>query len=437
LSGTIELPPDPLLDQQADQIIPILDKIHIRGVDNLSSADVKRYAGEHSSLDDFVRIEWIDDTSANLLYGDAHAAAEALTALTNVEGLNIATEQIPTLQLRPAKSFSTNPDSKLFVRQSTNVDVKRKGAHDASRYYLLNPEHDPRERKKFQENRRHRGKRGSDEDGDYNRRHFDDNELKRRRQDPSTAFDVNMYDEDTAAPRDGRRKRARGLREEEDLFSNRSGHSADGRLRNRSASPARDGDGMRGFDSDDNARYRSRHRRRSASPKRPAGNRNIGKELFPSGSTASTSSHVQSNVSKELFPAKVTAPSTGLRSSIELFTSKRQSFSNHRRKDAVDASGSGHAEFFASSATPPPTRERSLADRITGRPSTASDDIRIRGAADMQDMSIKGAGGMSIRGMANAGRDKDLFPLKAGNNVGKELFGDGLPGSRRKEDLFS
>jgi hypothetical protein len=125
-----------------------------------------------------------------------------------------------------------------------------------------------------------------------------------------------------------------------------------------------------------------------------------------------------------------------MRSTMELFPSKRQSFSNHRRKDAVDASGSDTAEFFANS-TPPPTRERSLAERITGRPSTANvDGIRIRGAAE-EDV------GISIRAAASSQTPtvKELFPLKSGSNVGKELFGESIKGRggrrRKAEDMFS
>jgi hypothetical protein len=387
-----------------------------------------------------VRIEWVDDTSANVLYDPPQAAEEALVALTDTTHLDAAAENVPSLQLRPAKPFSSHPESNLFVRQSTNADAKKKGAHEASRYYLLNPDQDPWERKKHTEPRRpQRGRRNSNENGDYNRRRFDDNEHKRRRNDQSAGFDVNMYDEDGPAVRDERRKRARfGTKKGEDLFSSRSTHSVDGRLRNRSSSPGRDGDGTMGFDSDGDYRQRSRiARRRSPSPNRTAP-KNTGKELFPSGTGGSSLADAapSNNAVRELFPVKSSSGST-LRSSLELFPNKRQSFSNHRRSYAFDASTGEGAEFFATSLTPPPARERSLADRITGRPATASDNVRIKGLAEERGISIRGMGGMSIRGTAGSA-DKELFPLKAGNNVGKELFGDKLSGSRRKaQDTFS
>jgi hypothetical protein len=119
---------------------------------------------------------------------------------------------------------------------------------------------------------------------------------------------------------------------------------------------------------------------------------------------------------------------------MDLFPNKRGSFSNHRRSDAVDASArNDKAEFFSSTPSP---RERGLAERITGRPNSASgtpDDIHIRGAANA-GILIRGA----ATGQANV---KELFPLKAGSNVGKELFGEkikGRGGPRQKaEDMFS
>jgi hypothetical protein len=400
---------------------------------------VKQYASEHYSIDEFVRIEWIDDTSANLVYSEEFVAQEALSALTDGALLNMQAADIPLLQLRPAKAMSANTNTSLFVRLASTIDVKKKGAHEASRYYLLNPEHDPRERKS---QGRSRGNRASDDDGDYNRRRFDDFEHRRRRNDDSNAFSVNMYDDDAgegfASATSSERKRTR--RSGEDLFANRTGRATDGRLRNRSASPGRVGDGTRGFGTDYESDSRRGARQRTRSPAR---GRNSGKELFPAGG-----SPAPSKAAKELFPAKqAPAESGSMRAAMDLFpaggASKRQSFSNHRRKGAMDASGSDSAAgyFAGASSTPPPPSagERSLAERITGRPSTASVDgsgVRVRGAAgDADDI------GFALR---NAGRGptvRELFPLKAGGNVGKELFGEAIKGRggrrRKAEDMFS
>jgi hypothetical protein len=405
------LPEDPINELEGD---PLPEKVHIRGLDNLSTADVKQYAGEHYSLDQFLRIEWVDDTSANLLYESSQAASQALIALTNTEILNLTNVDLSPLQLRPAKRSSSHPAIDLYIRQGTTVDVKRKGAADASRYYLLNPGQDPRERKRGRDENRPRGRRYSDDDVDYNRNRFDDQEHKRRRNEES-GFDVNMYDDDAG---DSDRKRTRIDRD--DLFASRSNRS-NGRLRDRSASPGRD---------------RARHtRQRSLSP-----SRNAGKELFPTAT----------NSRKELFPSTVNSgkelfsQSTPMESDDapkELFPSKQSAigsmrmdmFPNKRGSLAVDASSSSHkAEFFSSTPSP---RERSLADRITGRPNSAagtSEDLHIRGAANS---------GFLIRGAASGQTNvKELFPLKSGSNVGKELFGEkikGRGGPRQKaEDMF-
>jgi hypothetical protein len=416
---------------------PQPEKVHVRGLDNFSTSDLKQWASEHFSLDGFNRVEWIDDTSANLSYNSAEAAQDALVALTDSDFFNMAAIDIPPLQLRPARRLSTHHTVELFVRQSTEIDTKQKGAREASRYYLLNPDQDPGERRKNDDHRRPRRRRLSD-DGDYNRRRFDDREHKRRRD--GEGFDASMYDDDMGEGKatDERRKRPR-FGGGDDLFGDRDRRS-NGRLRDRSASPTFDGDGTMGFgtDEDPTGRDRRRARQRSLSPHRP-GSRNTGKELF-SKTTSKSTALSNSNTPKELFPSKTQEPkelfsekSPSTPAARELFPSKRQSFSNHRRTAAFDASGSGAGDFFASS-TPPPPRERSLAERITGRPSTAdANDMRIRGAETE---------GFSIRGAAQQSPSvKELFPLKAGANVGKELFGEKIKGRgaprRKAEDMFS
>ncbi|KAF2671305.1 hypothetical protein BT63DRAFT_453706 [Microthyrium microscopicum] len=428
----INLPEDPIAQEGGNAI---LDKLHVRGLDNLSSADVKRFAGEHYSLEEFERIEWIDDTSANLIYSTANAASEALEALTNSDLIHEDVRAIPSLQLRPARQLSSNPNSELFIRQASSIDVKKRGAYDASRYYLMNPDQDPRERKKMQEHRRPRERRGSDDDN-YNRRRFDEREHKRRRDDAANGFDATMYDDDeggnqTGYASDDRRKRARRNRGD-DLFGDRSGNSG-GRLRGRSASPLGEGDGMMGFGSDaENGSRVRRSRQRTRSPGRLPARKNLGKELFASkaGTTSTTKELFPDRVMEtspavELFPEK-TLKTPGMRSSMELFPNKRGSFSNHRRSNAVDASES--AQAFKNSTSLP--RDQRLSDNMSGRPSTAPDSgIQVRGAADS---------GISIRGMGHAPPTvRELFPLKAGSNLGKELFGQRRANPRRKaEDMF-
>jgi hypothetical protein len=174
---------------------------------------------------------------------------------------------------------------------------------------------------------------------------------------------------------------------------------------------------------------RRKARQRSTSPRLPLAKKNNGKELFPS--LASHQSTLAENPVKELFPTMVNA-STSLPSSVELFPNKRQSFSNHRRSNAFDASENDRAGFERVS----PLRERTLEQRVTARPSSAStSEIRVRGAA--------GDVGFSIRGMAGSQPPsvKELFPSKVGgSNSGKELFGERIKGRgvprRKAEDMF-
>ncbi|KAF2431857.1 hypothetical protein EJ08DRAFT_648540 [Tothia fuscella] len=475
---------------------PIPEKVHLRGVDNLDTSSVKQFAESHYSLENFIKVEWVDDTSVNLVYSTKEAADEALTAFTDTEK-HINSYSMHPLEIRSAKAFSTasKPDEivQLKVRQATTGDVKKKGARDYSRFYLLNPDKDPREARDrdFQQQRRQqRPRRRSDENGngDYNRRRFDDREHKRRRQDDT--FDASMYDEDshshaTSADDQDRRKRVRfGQRDgDDDLFGGRN----TGRLRDRSASPLRngDGDGRYGFGGDetlDDSAIRRKIRQRSQTPPRhPSAGRastniyainNSGKELFAKPESRMTALAPSPAFTKELFP-HIAAAVASSSSPKELFPNKK--VSHHRRSFAIDES----PERYNSSATNKShsdNRTRSLADRITGNnpqtynhpltnsSSNTSEDLRIRGAGPGinirgtagSSLSIKGAassrgaGEFNVRGAAgnsNAadvdvdGRRrevKELFPMKAGN-IGKELFAEklqGRGGPRRAADSF-
>jgi hypothetical protein len=400
-------------------------------------------------LDNFVRVEWVDDSSVNLIYDTQEAALAALHAFTSEQ---IDSFNTPLAIERRAKDFATaeKPDEQIHlrVRQAHTSDVKKRGARDASRFYLLNPHKDPRERK-FKE-RRQRPRRASDEDGDYSRRRFDDREHKRRRQDD--ALDASMYDDDaTAISADDtdRGKRVRfGKRNEEDLFAGRT----DGRLRDRSASPARDGDGRYGFGSDpDDSSIRRKIRQRSLTPPRQRNTQpsnihainNSGKELFAK-SARGTALAPSPAFTKELFPDRASPPK-------ELFPNKK---AGHRRSKAIDES----PDRYDSS------RPRSLADRISGGASygrlrsdssTDVDELNIRGAAPISvrgaaPVSFKGAArkqdNFNIRGAAQSPDEdlmapavKELFPLRAGGNVGKELFAQkikGRGGPRPAADSF-
>lgn len=324
-------------------------KIHISGVDNLTTEDIKRFAAEYYSPEQLQRVEWIDDHRAKLVYASEEAAAEALYALSADGDAVPAAQAVEGTQWR-AKAMSTHPDTELLVRQARLDDVKAPKAAERSRFYLMNPEYDPIERRARQEEaRRGRGGRGRGRD-EYRKRTYDDREHSRRTNDKP--FDASMYDDDMDSsamrntkdlargsmyddvdPSESRSKRRR-VSQDGDLFANRT----NGRLRDRSASPIRDGDGRYGFNDEQPRRQTARRRSRTPPRRRSSiDNRavrdNVKKELFPGKGkiTGSTNGDGLVSQSKELFPHRASSPAKRNR---ELFPNKTPN-SNHRRQDAM------------------------------------------------------------------------------------------------------
>lgn len=362
-------------------------KIYVRGLDTLTTADIKAYAREHFSLDHYVKVEWIDDTSANIVYENMDAALGALKAFSafsasSVEGVGVGSDpdpEISTLDLRPAKRLSRHPGVELLVRQAVKTDVKRPRAHEASRFYLLNPDKDPRERRWRQEQRQRNRRDGRDRgqrrgDGVEDEQHGSGGGA-------AASFDVNMYDDDagiTDGKDDGidigtelRRSRPRrysggyrqtsdrafgGAQKNGDLFDRRdtgSRRRRGGSRRDRSMSPddhnsTNDDDiygnnyGRLGYEERRTERPRVRSRRRSTPP--PGERLNAGKELFPVSSSTTATTLLQPNGNKELLPHKTTillnssptSPSSSRKRPRELFPHKTN-VSNHRRTAAFDA----------------------------------------------------------------------------------------------------
>ncbi|QDS76603.1 hypothetical protein FKW77_007600 [Venturia effusa] len=444
-------------DSSTAEAVP--EKVHLRGLDTLDTGNIKTFAELYFPSEHFIRVEWVDDTGANLIYDTVDAALDALVAFTSE---NVDPSSLHPSQLRPAKPLTLEKNGQtqtyeLSIRSATTADVKAKNAREASRFYLMNPDKDPLERRHKQGRRRPRGDRDTSENGEYRKMRYDDKEHKRRRQDDG--FDASMYDDDAgngSADEHDRRKRVRfGRRKDEDLFS-----GSNGRLRNRSASPPRDGDGRYGFGSDpDESSIRRKIRQRSLTPPRlrnpPISAHtvmNSGKELFPLTKGRSLG---PTPVAEELFPEKVGSPK-------ELFPNKK--INHHRRSNAIDAS----PERYTGHERSPSLKERisgtpgSLADRITGGPgssklsgctssSNSESEFNIRGSAPINvrgspinirgaaPISIKGSGGMSVKGAAreddrmehDSSAPKELFPhlqRAKGGNQGKELFAEKLKG---------
>ncbi|KAK4657963.1 hypothetical protein QC762_202580 [Podospora pseudocomata] len=380
------------------------NKVHIRGLDTFTPNDVKGYLSEHYGMMEFERVEWINDSSANYIFKSESAAQNALLSLAAVEIADLS--QLSPLEMLPAKNFSQKPESNLLVRFAVAGDRKVQGAAAYSRFYLINPEYDPEERRR----------RGEFNRGKYRDR--DDRPRRRRRESRSeerNTFDVNLYDDDpkalsnrvTTSPRpryrsrsvnsaDFRRERRVRSRSRErpnrnkELFPERQRPAVG--LRDRSASPVRDRDGDAQMDLEEDARavavQRSRERGRELRERLSRDTK--AKELFPSKVTAK----------KELFPEKA-----GL------------AIGSKAQMDQVTNSST----ILATA---------SLADRITTRPTASGGEggLNIRGMAGKQ-----GTGqGIAIKG--TGAKVKELFPGKfgSGGNAGKELFAEKLEGRGRR-----
>jgi hypothetical protein len=469
---------------EPNAIVP--HKVHLRGLDDLTTQKIEAGVREVCDLDLYHRLQWIDDTSANLIFNTEAAAADALAALS-------AEEESEPLRLRAVKPLEALGGSQLQARMAIESDVKVAGAKDRSRFYLMNPAYDPDSRPRKRKNVREQGPRYK-----RSRRQSEDEIFHRRNSQQSTPFNVDFYDDPPSAAEPAARRASpssassydvkKKTRSGEDLFAGRD----NGRLRNnnsrdRSASPDRDGDGRYGFSEEQP--YRRTARQRSATPPRLRRNRENqdarlerSKELFPPRGTTSTLKsggqapeprRPANGNTTDLFPDRTTNGSR------ELFPDKAQ----HRRHDARDIaidevataigqynldgtfeaiaytytiSGPGRA---GQKSKPNENAGRDLFARVTGGPQSSSNNGRLRNgdsAAQDQGFSFKGAGrdepGFSILGASGnseknrergANLARELFPHRAGAgsgapNGGKDLFDGRIKGRARKraEDLF-
>lgn len=362
---------EPNEDDASNIIVPT--KIHVGGLDNLHTDDIKAYVKAHYGSVD--KVEWIDDSTANLVFNSEPTARDAIVALSAIDIADATALSIG--ETVPAKAFEARPEISLHIRFATLADRKQVGAALRSRYYLLHPEHDPEERRrKHQENRSRYRDRDRDQRGNGGRqRRYSDEEVE--------TFEASMYDD---APRPSRDDRSsdlsgsysRGNNRGKELFVDRAvGRSSTGR--GRSASPRREDDGdaaMDGFASSSSNRTQARSIK---------------------GRLASDSK------SKDLFPTK---PSNR----------------GGQLDQLEEAIGSARL------------KEEDM-PRVVARPDApAGDGLNIRGVANQRAQGKDS--GFSIKGAANA---RELFPGKFGSgNAGKELLDMNRSKRRqRAEDLFS
>jgi hypothetical protein len=433
-----------------DELQP--DRVHIRGVDDFHTSDIITFANDHFPAHDPLHIQWIDDTSANIVYPSSTIAQQALISFSQAS-ITIDDVTNSPFEPRSAKTLSTRPASTLQIRVAKMGDRKKKNAKDASRYYLLHPDQDPRERMRKEFEASGRIRRGGDH-GDYQRRRYDDREHRRRRDndaanggDTNGDFSASMYDDAPPAAEATESATARGR----DLFARTSGR----RHRNRSASPGRsvtNSDSLYASDGDEDAQNRrraqnNRFRDRSPPPRytmrdpHPFPANNASKELFPAAEDKTKKVDGEGTLHSdkiELFPSSTTSRNdannaTARRMKADLLSSPRSQ--NHRRSNAMDAANDEDlAERFGRKSL----SELPKPGRNAGKELLPDPGLNIRGAAMDQGISIKGSGGLSIKGAA--ANTRELFPslYQKGGNEGKELFSDKIRerGRRIRADDF-
>ncbi|KAH8602296.1 hypothetical protein B0O99DRAFT_658007 [Bisporella sp. PMI_857] len=366
------------------------EKVHLRGLDNLATKDIKAFAAAYYPSHEPEHIQWIDDTSANLVYETPEIAQEALLSFVATEIVDIS--QLPTLQTIAAKPVPEQKDTQLEVRIAVQGDRKQAGARDRT----------PQQGGARGGNRRYRER---DDDGYRSQRYDDREHRKRRDEDETSGFDASLYDDDEAAlaqranrkrrqdsrsrsnSRERRRVRFGGAGKE--LFPEKADERRS-RLRDRSASP------VRGIERDLEADRRYIRQNNAAAENR--------------AKAQAIKAQLQDAGTKELFPDKLGV--------------------SHHRSLAFDAADAT-ADLFAKQMPVP---------FVDGAGSGAIRDsggkgINIRGVAK-PNKSINFD--FAIKGGANGGV-KELFPSHGGNS-GKELFGETLEGRggrrRKAEDLF-
>lgn len=439
----------------------------------LDQDKLKAYVSSHVGGKGADRIEWVNDSSANLVFSSETAAQEALLLLSAVD-ISDAT-QLPLGEVLPAKPVSDQPQIALQVRFALESDKKERGAAQKSRFYLLNPEWDPEtdegRRRREGRDRRYRER---DDRGSYRRSgrgRYDDRYDERGEEMPES-FDVNLYDDDPAAlskratlsprPRSDRGRgrgrnspspsdrsdqdRYRPANQGRELFPNsrprdtlRSERGS--YARNRSASPATS---ERNAMEDDLAKDReavrnNRDKARSIKERLYTKSTRIDsgpRELFPTAAK------------KELFPVKSAGGGGGaMMDQVHVLSEGMACLSYD---GTVESDGSTPV---SSPLTPVSSRSLFFQGQISSKDGTMLTQYSTADPSKNNAMSIRGLsrqaqdqGGMlTIKGRAKS--VKELFPNKfnddspnSSNNAGKELFADRSDGRsrnrRRAGDLF-
>ncbi|KTW27646.1 hypothetical protein T552_02087 [Pneumocystis carinii B80] len=121
------------LDIQKNEFLNTVrpEALYLKGVDQMSTDDVKEYCITYYPAVS-PSIEWIDDSSCNLVYSDA---STALSVLSSISCSKVDTLYVSSLV--PAKTCLKYNNAQLFIRHSSISDKKMPGARERSRWYLF------------------------------------------------------------------------------------------------------------------------------------------------------------------------------------------------------------------------------------------------------------------------------------------------------------
>ena len=104
------------------------DTLYVYGVDKLSTENIFEYFEEYGPT----FVEWINDSSCNVVFSDTFGTRRALEGLTQATSSHIVETSFGFL-IRPAHHYKSQP---MFMRFSTVLDVKPNKPNRSQRLWL-------------------------------------------------------------------------------------------------------------------------------------------------------------------------------------------------------------------------------------------------------------------------------------------------------------
>ena len=108
------------------------DALHVHGVDELSTNDIFDYFRGYAPL----AVEWIDDSSCNVVWKNVVHAANALLKLSAMYDETEGDECMAPRGMRWRIGSKSIKHHQIFIRYARKCDRKHKGAEARSMYYM-------------------------------------------------------------------------------------------------------------------------------------------------------------------------------------------------------------------------------------------------------------------------------------------------------------